>query len=110
MTKIIGENVKKLRERMGLNQSNLAKFLNIDQSMISKIENGERSLSADMLEKLSYLFGITIDDMAKEEIKKSSYSVAFRANELTYDDLETIYAINKIAMNVSFMTDKLKGE
>ena len=49
-------------------------------------------------------------EMENENPKKSSYSIAFRANELSYDDLETIYAINKIAMNVSFMTERLKGE
>ncbi len=110
MANTVGVNIKKLREEMKLNQSNLANFLNVDQSLISKIENGERSLSIDMLEKLACLFGVTIDEMENENPKKSSYSIAFRANELSYDDLETIYAINKIAMNVSFMTERLKGE
>ncbi len=110
MAKIVGENIKKLREEMGLTQVNIANFLNVDQSMISKIEKGERSLSVDMLEKLSYLFGVTIDDIENDKIERSSYSIAFRANELTCDDMEAIYAINKIAMNISFMTNRLKGE
>ena len=110
MINVIGENIKKLREDMGLNQLNIANFLNVDQSMISKVEKGERSLSADMLEKLACLFGVTVDDMEKEIVKKPSYAVAFRATELTSEDMETIYRINKIAMNISFMTNKLKGE
>ena len=110
MINIIGKNIKKLREDMGLNQLNIAHFLNVDQSMISKVEKGERSLSADMLEKLACLFGVTVDDMEKEIVKKPSYAVAFRATELTSEDMETIYRINKIAMNISFMTNKLKGE
>ena len=34
----IGENIKALREQSGFTQSNLAKYLNVDQSLISKIE------------------------------------------------------------------------
>lgn len=110
MMKIIGENIKKLREEMGLNQANIAQFLNVDQSMISKIEKGERTISADMLEKLSCLFGVNINDIEKEDIKPASYAVAFRATKLTPEDMNTIYAINRIFMNASFMTSKLKEE
>lgn len=53
------------------------------------------------------LFGITVDDIEKEMIKKPSYKVALKTTELTLDDMETIYRINKIAMNVSFMINKL---
>ena len=38
MTNIIGENIKILRERMGLSQTNIAQFLNVGQSLISKVE------------------------------------------------------------------------
>ena len=53
------------------------------------------------------LFDITVDDIEKEIIKKPSYKVALKTTELTLDDMETIYRINKIAMNVSFMINKL---
>ena len=72
MANTVGVNIKKLREEMKLNQSNLANFLNVDQSLISKIENGERSLSIDMLEKLACLFGVTIDEMENENPKKET--------------------------------------
>lgn len=110
MMKIIGENIKKLREEMELNQANIAQFLNVDQSMISKIEKGERTISVDMLEKLSCLFGVNINDIEKEDIKPASYAVAFRTTKLTPEDMNTIYAINRIFMNASFMTSKLKEE
>jgi len=47
---IIGENIRILRDNAGFTQGNLAHFMGVDQSLISKIEKGERGLSADMLE------------------------------------------------------------
>ena len=42
MNNTIGQKVKGLREKAGLNQMQLAHFLEIDQSTISKCEKGER--------------------------------------------------------------------
>ena len=38
MANIIGDNINTLRDGMGFNQSNIARFLNVDQSLISKVE------------------------------------------------------------------------
>ena len=109
MANIIGNNIKTLRDSMGFNQSTIARFLNVDQSLISKVEKGERSLSADMLEKLACLFGVSIDDIESSTIKTSSLSFAFRASDLSAEDLEAICAINRIALNSEYMAEMLKG-
>jgi len=51
INRVLGENIRALREIAGFTQSNLAQFLNVDQSLISEVEKGEGSLSADMLGK-----------------------------------------------------------
>ncbi len=109
MMKTIGGNIKALRSRMGLNQMDIARFLNVDQSLVSKIENGERSLSSDMLDKLSCLFGVTMDELESGVFVSSGLSFAFRANELSPDDMNAICDINRIALNVSFMNGVLEG-
>ena len=105
----IGENIKALREQSGFTQSNLAKYLNVDQSLISKIEKNERSMTSDMLDKLSALFGVTSESFRQESIPANQISFALRASEINEDDLETISAINRIALNLNFMTQLLGG-
>lgn len=110
MTNIIGDNIKTLREEMGFNQNNIASFLKVDQSLISKVEKGERNLSVDMLEKLACLFGVSVQAIENDKLDASKLSFAFRAADLTVDDMEAICAINKIALNVESMTRLLEGK
>jgi transcriptional regulator with XRE-family HTH domain len=105
----IGENIKALREQSGFTQNNLAQFLRVDQSLISKIEKNERPITSDMLDKLAALFGVTTDSFNGESIPTNRISFALRANEINEDDLETISAINRIALNSNFMTRLLGG-
>lgn len=106
----IGENIKALREQSGFTQSNLAQYLKVDQSLISKIEKNERPITSDMLDKLSALFGVTIDSFNAESIPTNRISFALRASEINEEDLETISAINRIALNSNFMTRLLGGK
>jgi len=105
----IGENIKILREQSGLTQSNLAKYLKVDQSLISKIEKNERIITSDMLDKLSALFGVTTESMISDLDSINRIAFALRASEISGEDLETIGAINKIALNLNFMTRLLGG-
>lgn len=109
MIKIIGENIKKMREEMGLNQAIIAQFLNVNQNTILKAEKGEVALSVDMLEKLSCLFGVTIENMKKENLKPTSYTFNFKNIKPTIEDINAIYATNQIFLNTLLMNNTLKN-
>ena len=103
----IGIRIKELRECCGFTQRNIADFLNVDQSFISKIEKGERSLTADMIKSISDLFGVETSYFLNDNKDVVKTNCAFRANDLTAEDLETISCINRIALNANFMTELL---
>lgn len=100
--------IKELREKNGYTQKNIADFLNVDQSFVSKAENGERTFTSDMINRLASLFGIHISTLLSERNDAmTSTTCAFRASDLTSDDLNTIALINQIAINANYMAELL---
>ena len=84
--------------------------MHVDQSLISKVEKGERNLSADMLEKIAALFGVTVEQIENHPITTSKLSFAFRGSDFSSEEMEAICAINKIALNSEFMRVILEGD
>ncbi len=109
MLKSVGERFSELRNRSGLTQSQIADYLNVDQSYVSKYEKNERQFSVDILEKAAALFGCPIEYFTDETSEYAPMPIALRARSVTAEDLETIAAINKIALNLRFMEGLLEG-
>lgn len=59
----IANNIKRLREHKGLLQKEVAAEMGLGVSHYSKIENGQREASVELLDKLSKFYGITIDEI-----------------------------------------------
>ncbi len=106
---LVGKRFSELRNKSGYTQSMVAEYLDVDQSYISKCEKGERQFSADIIEKAAELFGCTVDYFIKESCEFAKMPIALRAKSVTTEDLNTIAAINKIALNLRFMEDLLAG-
>ena len=104
----MGERLKELRSKSNFTQMNIADFLGVDQSFISKVEKDERVLTSDMVEKLAALFGIQPKDLAEAtDVQPLTY--AFRASDMTSEDMKTISMINRIALNSAFLASLLNG-
>ena len=56
-------NLKSLRVNKGLTQKEVAKILNVSPLTIHNWETGKHKISAVMLNKLSVLYGITIENI-----------------------------------------------
>ncbi len=100
-TQILGNNIKLLRERLGLNQENMAQFLGVKREMISYYENGIRMPNVAILKKMSDLFGVDEIELLEEasDNKTANMAFAFRAEGLTNTDLENIAKFKKIVKN-----------
>lgn len=98
---IVGANVKRMRKLRGLTQEHVACYLGIDQTLVSKVENGQRSLGVAALEKLCDLFFCPLGELIDESAQASSEkAVAFRADGIAPEDLDGIAAVGRIVRNL----------
>ncbi len=104
-----GDRFKMLRKQSGFTQKNVSVFMDVDQSFTSKIEKGERSLTSAMINKVSSLFGVPVTAFEAESSCCPKINCAFPLSDLSFEDLQTISVINKIALNANLMTT-LVGE
>lgn len=66
----LSEKLYNLRRKQGLSQEGLAEKLCCSRQVISKWENGTTTPDAEMLQKYSELFGVSIDYLVKDEIEE----------------------------------------
>lgn len=58
-----GEKLKQLRQERNLTQPDLADKLGIEQSWLSKLENDKCHPSSELLDKISQVFGLSLDQL-----------------------------------------------
>lgn len=66
----MGSKIKKLRELRNFTQSYLADYLSITQSTYSRYEKDELHFTADMLQRLSQILGLSVEAMQQFEEEK----------------------------------------
>ena len=70
----IGKYIRKLRNRRGLTQGELAVYLNVSDKTISKWESGKGLPEIETLLNLSDFFSITVDDLLRAKQKNNSHT------------------------------------
>ena len=78
------------------------------QTFISKVETGERNLTVDQLERIVNLYGYSLASFADKEQDPHPIQFAFRAQDVSLDDLRMIADISRIAVNSRFMAKTLE--
>lgn len=104
MNDFLRSNFKKIRKEANISQEQMANFLGLEQSIISKFENGERTINTGYLEKACALFGVTLHELYSNSGEISILSPSFRKSCLSSSSLEAISEINKIALNILEMS------
>lgn len=68
-----GEKLRILRTRQGMSLSTLAQALGLtSRSYISELEAGKKKPTAEFVLKVSYLLGVTTDQLLKDELELDS--------------------------------------
>lgn len=106
-----GYNIKLYREKLNYNQEELAKFLNINRVSLAQYETGEREIPLEILSKSADLFGIELIDLLESnpENNTANLAFAFRADNLTTEDLNCIAQFQKVVRNYIQMSDSLNS-
>ncbi len=78
----IGQNIKIMRIRKGVTQSELAKKLGISQTHMSNLEHGRVSVNLKVLLRLSHYFSCGVDALLNTEVKPQEAEDKYIAEEL----------------------------
>jgi transcriptional regulator with XRE-family HTH domain len=103
-----GTKLKLIRQRNGFTQKAIASFLGVDKKLLSAFEAGKNTLSVGEIEKLATLYGLDVFTAQGGVDKIKIITLPFKTKEISKEDLESIYVINKIALNSDFMTKLMK--
>jgi len=68
LREILARNVRMRRNRLGLNQDELADLAKMDRTYVSKIENCRNAATVDMIEKLAAAFGLEPPDLLRPDL------------------------------------------
>lgn len=91
----IGLRIKQLRKEHNMTAKELAKLCNTSQPVISKLENGNRSVDVLTLQKICKVFNITLSDFfsydnLSETINSNLKELLNNAKSLTPEQLQSL--------------------
>ncbi len=72
--KRFGEKLRILRQRDKLSQRELSRMLDVHHSYIGQLELGQKIPNATMILKVADMFGITTDQLMRDEIELDEYT------------------------------------
>jgi len=109
--KEIGRKLKKAREKNGLTQSQVGKYLGVAREQISYYETGSREIDLLSLSKLADLYGYPYEYFLSDTSEEpDSVAIAFRATGLSEKDLDVLARCQRFLSNLKWLDEVLEGE
>jgi transcriptional regulator with XRE-family HTH domain len=108
---MLGERIRNLRKKLGYSQQQLAKKMHLTQGAISQWENNITVPAADQLVSLSEVFGITVDELLKQEqiVSKDSWDVEAAFVDMMQDEKFRVLARGMAKMSPEKRENLLSG-
>lgn len=85
---MLGEQVRKLRKKLGLSQEQLAEACDISTSFLGHIERGTRKMSLETLIALAEVLRVTPDTLLQGQIPVNEKTLGAFLNSLVFDSEE----------------------
>ena len=105
--KNIGARMKSLRKDMNLTPQALSSYLDIPTENLLEMENGDRNITLSILNKSCSLFGCSESFLLCKSDEFGPVSVALRSSSIETDDLQGIASMNRIYLNMKYLTSKM---
>jgi len=103
----LNERIKEYRTRLHLSQDYVAKYLGINRASFTQLENENRKVSAEEIDKLSTLFGVTADTLLKgNELSQPATVFARSFEKLSEVDQAEIMNLIKFKEQMRAQRDK----
>ena len=111
MNTITCRNLKALREANGYTQEKMAEYLGVGRSAYANYEAGERETPLEVLQKAADLFGCELALLFEEDetAVRNMLVCAFRADDLSADDMREVASFKSVVMNYLKM-ERLLGK
>lgn len=87
----LGQKIKKIRNKFGLSQEQLAEIINVSRQAITKWENDGGLPDVSNLQELSKVFGITVDYLLNDNNGLPALSMRKELDKDKYKDKITMY-------------------
>lgn len=81
--KLLGDNIRREREKLGLSQTELGKLVDATKQTVSNWENGNRTPTHKTIDKLATIFQVSMDDLTGRSYSQNLGSVYRYSEELT---------------------------
>ncbi|MBR0271081.1 MAG: helix-turn-helix transcriptional regulator [Methanobrevibacter sp.] len=105
--KNVGARMETLRENMNLTPQALSSYLDIPTEDLLDMENGNKNITLSILNKLCSLFGCSESYLLCRSEEFDYTKFAFRSSSIEVADLEGIASMNRIYMNMKYLTSKM---
>ena len=108
---MFNDNLKALRVANELTQEQVASYLGVMRSAYANYESGTRNMPLEQMQKAADLFGCPLSTLLSEDASevKNILSFAFRADNLTVNDLNELANFKKVALNYIKMSKLLRN-
>ena len=105
--KNVGARMETLRENMNLTPQAVSSYLDIPTEDLLDMENGNKNITLSILNKLCSLFGCSESYLLCRSEEFDHAKFALRSTSIEANDLEGIASMNRIYLNMQYLTSKM---